>query len=163
MDTCKAAQMFQDGETRLVPFETPCCTFARLSSDVLYRHVGRRVHHHIILVVRFSNVSQTEERTALNCRSSSLLVDVPVLSREQLGGNKYLLTDGLFVAKVLDRTLVEYPAKDSRYPFHSISRLPVPLLFRMLQALCTSLCHRLNLIGFLSMSRILFRVLLIAG
>lgn len=36
-------------------------------------------------------------------------------AREQLGGNKYLLTDGLFVAKMLDRTLVEYPAKDARY------------------------------------------------
>lgn len=40
---------------------------------------------------------------------------MPLLfAREQLGGNKYLLTDGLFVAKILDRTLVEYPAKDAR-------------------------------------------------
>eukprot|EP00752_Nemacystus_decipiens_P002967 g2756.t1 len=37
-----------------------------------------------------------------------------VSGAEQLGGNKYLLTDGLFVAKILDRTLVEYPAKDAR-------------------------------------------------
>lgn len=37
------------------------------------------------------------------------------VASEQLGGNKYLLTDGLFVAKMLDRTLVEYPAKDARY------------------------------------------------
>ena len=49
-----------------------------------------------------------------NCNGSSVLVDVCVLSREQLGGNKYLLTDGLFVAKILDRTLVEFPAKDAR-------------------------------------------------
>ncbi|CAM9450103.1 unnamed protein product [Pylaiella littoralis] len=33
---------------------------------------------------------------------------------EQLGGNKYLLADGLFIAKMLGRTLVEYPAKDAR-------------------------------------------------
>ncbi|CAM9316179.1 unnamed protein product [Ascophyllum nodosum] len=33
---------------------------------------------------------------------------------EQLGGNKYLLADGMFIAKMLDRTLVEFPAKDAR-------------------------------------------------
>lgn len=33
---------------------------------------------------------------------------------EQLGGNKYLLADGLFIAKMLGRTLIEYPAKDAR-------------------------------------------------
>eukprot|EP00752_Nemacystus_decipiens_P011546 g10252.t1 len=37
-----------------------------------------------------------------------------VSAAEQLGGNKYLLADGLFIAKMLGRTLVEYPAKDAR-------------------------------------------------
>lgn len=36
-------------------------------------------------------------------------------SREQLGGNKYLVTDGLFMAKSLGRTFVEYPVKDARW------------------------------------------------
>ncbi|CAN0167309.1 unnamed protein product [Pylaiella littoralis] len=39
---------------------------------------------------------------------------VYVNGREQLGGNKYLMTDGIFVAKALNRTFVEYPVKDSR-------------------------------------------------
>lgn len=34
--------------------------------------------------------------------------------REQLGGNKYLVSDGLFIAKSLGRTFVEYPVKDAR-------------------------------------------------
>eukprot|EP00903_Cladosiphon_okamuranus_P019123 g17595.t1 len=37
-----------------------------------------------------------------------------VSGAEQLGGNKYLMADGLFIAKMLGRTLVEYPAKDAR-------------------------------------------------
>ncbi|CAM9316031.1 unnamed protein product, partial [Ascophyllum nodosum] len=37
-----------------------------------------------------------------------------LLFREQLGGNKYLLADGMFIAKMLDRTLVEFPVKDAR-------------------------------------------------
>lgn len=35
--------------------------------------------------------------------------------RQQLGSNKFLLTDGMFLAKALNRTLVEYPVKDSRW------------------------------------------------
>lgn len=35
-------------------------------------------------------------------------------NREQLGGNRYLVSDGLFFAKALNRTLVEFPAKDAR-------------------------------------------------
>lgn len=34
--------------------------------------------------------------------------------REQLGGNKFLVTDGIFMAKALGRTFVEYPVKDAR-------------------------------------------------
>jgi len=34
--------------------------------------------------------------------------------REQLGCNRYLLSDGLFIAKTLNRTLVEFPAEDAR-------------------------------------------------
>lgn len=34
--------------------------------------------------------------------------------REQLGGNKKLVADGIFVAKALNRTFVEYPVKDAR-------------------------------------------------
>lgn len=37
-----------------------------------------------------------------------------VRGMEQLGGNKFLLSDGLFIAKSLNRTLVEYPVKDAR-------------------------------------------------
>lgn len=35
-------------------------------------------------------------------------------AREQLGGNKFLVSDGMFVAKALNRTFVEYPVKDAR-------------------------------------------------
>eukprot|EP00752_Nemacystus_decipiens_P010743 g9565.t1 len=34
--------------------------------------------------------------------------------REQLGGNKFLVSDGIFMAKALGRTFVEYPVKDAR-------------------------------------------------
>ncbi|CAM9868692.1 unnamed protein product, partial [Ectocarpus sp. 13 AM-2016] len=39
---------------------------------------------------------------------------VYVNGREQLGGNKFLVSDGIFMAKALGRTFVEYPVKDSR-------------------------------------------------
>lgn len=35
-------------------------------------------------------------------------------NREQLGGNKFLVSDGIFMAKALGRTFVEYPVKDAR-------------------------------------------------
>lgn len=35
-------------------------------------------------------------------------------NREQLGGNKFLVSDGIFMAKALNRTFVEYPVRDSR-------------------------------------------------
>ncbi|CAN0259632.1 unnamed protein product, partial [Pylaiella littoralis] len=34
--------------------------------------------------------------------------------REQLGGNRFLAADGIFLAKALNRTLVEYPVGNSR-------------------------------------------------
>lgn len=34
-------------------------------------------------------------------------------SREQLANNRFLVADGIFVAKALNRTFVEYPVKDS--------------------------------------------------
>eukprot|EP00752_Nemacystus_decipiens_P006206 g5599.t1 len=34
--------------------------------------------------------------------------------REQLGANRYLVSDGLFIAKALNRTLVEFPAANAR-------------------------------------------------
>lgn len=34
--------------------------------------------------------------------------------REQLGNNRILLSDGLVIAKALNRTLVEFPVEDSR-------------------------------------------------
>eukprot|EP00904_Undaria_pinnatifida_P008194 jgi/Undpi1/4504/HiC_scaffold_17.g07858.m1 len=37
-----------------------------------------------------------------------------VNGREQLGGNKFLVSDGIFMAKALGRTFVEYPVRDSR-------------------------------------------------
>lgn len=37
------------------------------------------------------------------------------VNREQLGGNKFLVSDGIFMAKALNRTFVEYPVRDSRY------------------------------------------------
>ncbi|CAB1096959.1 unnamed protein product [Ectocarpus sp. CCAP 1310/34] len=39
---------------------------------------------------------------------------VYVNGREQLGGNKFLVSDGIFMAKALGRTFVEYPVKDAR-------------------------------------------------
>lgn len=36
-------------------------------------------------------------------------------NREQLGGNKFLVSDGIFMAKALGRTFVEYPVKDARW------------------------------------------------
>eukprot|EP00752_Nemacystus_decipiens_P010638 g9475.t1 len=45
-----------------------------------------------------------------------------VNGREQLGGNKYLVSDGIFMAKTLGRTFVEYPVKDARVaPFEEAS------------------------------------------
>lgn len=37
-----------------------------------------------------------------------------MLAREQLGNNRFLLSDGVVIAQALDRTLVEFPMKDSR-------------------------------------------------
>lgn len=37
-----------------------------------------------------------------------------LLPREQLGNNRVLLSDGLVIARALNRTLVEFPMKDSR-------------------------------------------------
>lgn len=34
--------------------------------------------------------------------------------REQLGNNRFLLSDGLVIARALNRTLVEFPMQDSR-------------------------------------------------
>lgn len=34
--------------------------------------------------------------------------------REQLGNNRFLLSDGLVIARALNRTLVEYPMQHSR-------------------------------------------------
>lgn len=37
-----------------------------------------------------------------------------LLPREQLGNNRFLLSDGLVIAKALNRTLVEFPMQHSR-------------------------------------------------
>lgn len=37
-----------------------------------------------------------------------------LFGREQLGNNRILISDGLVIAKALNRTLVEFPMADSR-------------------------------------------------
>lgn len=49
-------------------------------------------------------------RPGVNGAYCTLVTD----DREQLGGNKFLVSDGIFMAKALGRTFVEYPVKDAR-------------------------------------------------
>lgn len=103
-----------------------CCGWFRewLRGTLLSFHAARHLNRACAparnprpLVPDTHPVSSSEMFTFFSCMlpPSSFVLRATLSTRsEQLGGNKYLLADGLFIAKMLGRTLIEYPAKDAR-------------------------------------------------
>lgn len=60
------------------------------------------------------DVAMIELRMNVIIFSSNPTSDLSPSPREQLGASRYLVSDGLFIAKALNRTLVEFPAANAR-------------------------------------------------
>ena len=93
----------------------------RASVSMLPRcsRLNQRNRHHLSLPLLrilsafgFSSGTLAAERHPLfACRLGSPTARA---YREQLGNNRFLLSDGLVIARALNRTLVEFPMQDSR-------------------------------------------------